>query len=99
MASKIVVDPAKLEAAVTKIETEAADYRKNYTQLYTEIESLTSWQGTDNLAFVNQIKGFEEDFNNMAKVLDDYATFLRNSATTYKTTQANVESSAKTLTN
>lgn len=99
MASKIVVDPAKLEAVATKVETEAADYRKNYAQLYTEIESLASWQGADNLAFVSQIKGFEDDFNNMAKTLDEYVNFLRTSATTYKTTQANVESGAKTLTN
>lgn len=99
MASKIVVDPAKLETAAGKIETEAADYRKNFTQLYTEIESLSSWQGADNVAFVTQIKGFEEDFNNMAKTLDEYVNFLRTSANTYKTTQANVESGAKTLTN
>lgn len=100
MGNKIVVNPAKLEAAATKIEELVADYKKNYNQLFTEVDAMAAnWQGTDNVAYTTQIKGFQDDFENMAKMMAEYATFLKNSATSYKTTQSNVETGAKKLTN
>ena len=100
MGNKIVVNPANLEAAVTKIEQYVADYKQNYNQLFTEVDAMSShWKGSDNVAFTTQIKGFKDDFENMAKLMSEYATFLKNSATAYKTTQANVEAGAKKLTN
>jgi WXG100 family type VII secretion target len=100
MGNKIVVNPAKLETAAAKIDEYAADYKKTYMQLFTEVEAMASnWQGTDNVAYTNQIQGFEDDFQNMYKLMTEYSTFLTNSATSYKTTQSNVESAAKQLTN
>lgn len=100
MGNKIVVDPAKLEAAAGKIEEHVADYKKTYTQLFSEVEAMAAnWQGTDNVAYTTQIKGFEDDFTKMATLMTEYATFLKNAATSYKTTQSNVESAAKKLTN
>lgn len=100
MGNKIVVDPAKLEAAATKVTEYAEDYKKNYTQLFTEVEAMAAnWQGTDNIAYTTQIKGFEDDFTKMYTLMTQYADFLKNSATTYKTAQGNVETAAKKLTN
>lgn len=100
MADKIVVDPAKLEAASGKVTEYAGDYQKTYTQLFTEVEAMAAnWSGTDNIAYTTQIKGFQDDFEKMYKMMTDYAEFLKTSATKYKTTQANVESGAKKLTN
>lgn len=100
MGNKIVVDPAKLEAAATKIEEYVADYKKTYTQLFSEVDAMSAnWQGTDNVAYTTQIKGFEDDFTKMSTLMAEYATFLKNTATSYKQTQSNVESAAKKLTN
>lgn len=100
MGNKIVVDPAKLEAAAGKIDEYSADYKKTYTQLFTEVQAMgANWQGSDNLSYTTQIKGFEEDFTKMYTLMTEYATFLRNSAASYKTTQANIESASKKLAN
>lgn len=100
MGNKIVVTPAKLETAATKIEEYVADYKKNYTQIFTEVDAMAAnWSGSDNVAFTTQIKGFQDDFQNMEKEMTSYATFLRESAKSYTTTQNNVETAAKKLAN
>lgn len=100
MGNKIIVEPAKLEAAATKIDEYAADYKKNYTQLFTEVNAMSAnWSGADNIAYTTQIKGFEEDFNKMYTLMTQYAEFLKNAATNYKTTQEAVEAGARKLTN
>ena len=98
--AKIIVDPAKLDAAAASIEQQAADYQKVYQQLFTEVEGMAkAWQGADNLAYTTQINGFKDDLNQMKKLMDDYAAFLKQSATAYKNTQDQIVNQAKTLTN
>lgn len=100
MGNKIVVEPAKLEAASTKVTEYAGDYKSTYTKLFTEVEAMSAnWQGSDNIAYTSQIKGFQDDFDKMYKLMTEYADFLKKSADQYKTTQSNVESGAKKLTN
>ena len=89
--AKIMVDLTKLELVASKIEEQAADYSKLYQQLFTEVE--------DNIAYTTQIEGFREDLNKIKQVLDEYSSFLRQSAKVYKSTQDEVISKAKTLTN
>ena len=98
--AKIMVDPTKLELVASKIEEQAADYSKLYQQLFTEVEAMgKAWQGADNIAYTTQIEGFREDLNKIKQVLDEYSSFLRQSAKVYKSTQDEVISKAKTLTN
>ena len=98
--AKIMVDPAKLNSAAGKMEQQAADYAKIYGQLFTEVEGMAkAWQGADNLAYTTQINGFKDDLNQMKKLMDDYAAFLKQSATAYKITQDQIVNQAKTLTN
>lgn len=100
MARKIVVDPAKLEAAATKMDAQAADYTKQYTKLFSEVDGMgAAWKGVDNQAFVNQIKGYMDDFQNMVKLMNQYSDFLRQSAKTYKETQTETMNAAKRLVN
>ena len=100
MARKIVVDPAKLESAARQMEQQTAEYTKIYNQLFSEVDGMgKAWQGTDNIAFVTQIKGFMDDFEQMKKLMNDYATFLKNSATAYNKTQSEIVTKAKGLTN
>lgn len=100
MSKSIRVEPARLEAAAGKIDNQAAEYKKLYEQLYTEVDSMSSaWQGADNLAFTSQIEGFRDDFNAMYTLMTQYAEFLKNSAASYRETQNEVVTQAKKLVN
>jgi WXG100 family type VII secretion target len=100
MARTITVDPAKLDTAAAKIDQQSADYERVYKALFSEVEGMqAAWQGTDNLAYVNQIKGFMDDFNKMTSLMKQYSEFLKVSARTYRDTQNEVVNAAKRLTN
>ncbi|MDF2820872.1 MAG: hypothetical protein K0R15_1313 [Clostridiales bacterium] len=100
MARTITVDPAKLDSAATQMETQSADYKKVYEQLFNEVDGMAAaWQGSDNIAFTTQIKGFMDDFQAMVALMNQYAEFLKNSATQYRGTQNEIITQAKRLTN
>ena len=100
MARKIMVDPAKLEAAATKMDAQAADYTKQYMALFSEVDGMAAaWQGIDNQAFVEQIRGFKDDFQNMVSLMNQYSDFLKQSAKTYRETQTERMNEAKRLVN
>lgn len=97
---KIVVTPQELISTAGTIEGMAADYNQLYTLLFADVSALQNgWQGKDNLAFTNQIEGFRDNFQNMQALMEDYATFLRTSATNYTNTQDAVASAASKLVN
>lgn len=100
MATTIIVDPAKLEAAASQMDTQAGEYERQYNQLFSEVDGMgAAWQGTDNVAFVNQIKGFMDDFQQMKALMLQYSEFLKNSATSYRNTQEDRITQARSLTN
>ena len=100
MARTIQVTPEQLESAAGRIEGLAADYKTQYDALYNETNAMAStWNGKDNVAFVNQIAGFKDDFKKMYNHMLDYADFLRKSASAYRKTQDTVVSEAKKLIN
>lgn len=100
MARKITVTPEQLTSASEKIDSLAADYQKVYMKLYSEVESMNAaWDGADNVAYVSQVKGFEDDFQLMYKLMLDYSTFLKNSAQMYTQTQDDIISQASKLVN
>jgi len=100
MARKIIVDPAKLETASQKMDAQAADYEKQYNQLFNEVDAMgAAWKGTDNKAFVDQIKGFMDDFQQMKGLMVEYSDFLKKSANAYRETQNNIYNQAKSLRN
>ncbi|KEQ23245.1 WXG100 family type VII secretion target [Paenibacillus tyrfis] len=100
MARKIVVDPAKLEAAAKNMDGHAAEYQRLYDQLFNEVKAMgNAWKGQDNVAYTTQIEGFRDDFENMKKLMEQYSEFLKHSAQTYRTTQTEIASSAKKLAN
>lgn len=100
MARVITVDPAKLDTAATQMETQAAEYKKIYDQLFTEVDGMAAaWQGADNIAFTTQIKGFMDDFQAMGTLLNQFSEFLKKSATQYRGTQNDIITQAKRLTN
>ena len=100
MARTIQVTPEQLETTAGKIESLAADYKSQYEQLYSETGAMAStWNGKDNVAFVDQIAGFKDDFAKMHTLMLNYADFLRKSANAYRDTQDSVVSDARKLVN
>ena len=100
MAKQIQVTPEELINAAGRIESLAAEYQKQYNNLYSETNAMSStWNGEDNVAFVNQIAGFQDDFVKMHQLMINYATFLRNSAKAYSDTQQAIINQAKKLIN
>lgn len=100
MARTIQVTPEQLVSAAGRIEGLAADYKTQYDALYNETNSMAStWQGKDNVAFVDQIDGFKDDFDKMRRLMLDYADFLRKSAKAYRDTQEDVVKAAQKLVN
>lgn len=102
MANNVVirVTPAELRTAATKIRSQAEDYAKQYTQLFSDVDGMANaWKGKDNTAFTNQIKGFLDDFQSMKTLLEEYAAFLDKSANAYEQTQDEITSAAQRLQN
>jgi WXG100 family type VII secretion target len=102
MANNVVikVTPSELRGVATKIRTQAEDYAKQYTQLFSDVDGMANaWKGKDNTAFTNQIKGFLDDFQSMKTLLEEYATFLDKSANAYEQTQDEITSAAQRLQN
>ena len=100
MAKKVTVDPQKLKDASQKIDEESRQYESDYKQLFTEVNSMgAAWKGTDNTAYVQRIKDFEEDFKLMVKVINEYSRFLSFSADQYTKLQNEIESAANKLVN
>ncbi len=100
MARTIQVTPEQLETTAGKIEGLAADYKTQYNRLYSETNAMAStWNGKDNVAFVDQIDGFRDDFEKMHTLMIKYAEFLRSSAKAYRETQNTVVAEARKLVN
>lgn len=100
MARIIEVTPEELERAASKIEGLANDYKTQYDAFYSETSAMAeTWRGKDNVAFINQIDGFKDDFKTMYQLMLNYAEFLRQSAKAYRETQDTITSEARKLTN
>ena len=88
---KIIVDPYVLENSSTKIEQLTQEFNVAVSQLYDSVDTLsTTWIGKDNIAFNNQIRGFNEDFKKLYLMCLQYSDFLKASAYAYKDTQNEV---------
>lgn len=98
MSIRINVDPSRLDASASHIDQQVVSYEKNYNRLLQEVDVMgSSWQGKDNLAFVQQIKSFQTDFTKMATLMRDYSNFLKLSAKIYRETQDDRVNQARRL--
>lgn len=100
MGRSIMVQPEVLKKTAGALDQSVAEYEKIYRQLFNEVDGMgAAWQGVDNQAFVNQIKGFMDDFQVMVDLMKNYSQFLTNSANSYQAAQDEIISGAKRLTN
>ena len=100
MARDILVTPEQLESTAGIIEGLAGDYQEQYEALYGKTNAMAqTWQGKDNMAYIDQIGGFKDDLIKMYELMLAYANFLRKSAKAYRETQDAVTTAAKKLVN
>lgn len=98
MSRVIRVDTSRLASTSQRVASEAAEYRQLYERLYQEVAAMSkAWQGKDNLALTTQINGFRDDFDAMAKYLDEFAAYVSNAARTYEEAQGEVLARARQL--
>lgn len=95
----IKVTPENLRAQAAKVDEEAQKYYSEYRGLLTDVDTLTSsdYKGEDADAFRNKVNNFEPDFNKMKELMNEYASFLRQAADNYQSTQENVINSINNL--
>lgn len=85
MSGSLLVSPQELQAASERVRESTARYKASYDRIYAAVDSLaTHWSGEANQAFVAQIRGFENDLDNMRKLLDKYGEFLFVSGNNYQ---------------
>ncbi|MCL2157958.1 MAG: WXG100 family type VII secretion target [Oscillospiraceae bacterium] len=97
---KFVVDPPELHKASQALSNLSEEYIIVYSRLMTTASTMgEAWKATDNLAFVDQIKGFCEELKAMADHLLQAGTALEQQATNYETTRDNNITGVKQLTN
>ena len=78
MGVKIVVDTQNLLLTNKSIIEKADAYKRLAGNLFNEVDNMGSnWQGADNLAFVNQINGYKDNFEQLDKLLRQYAEMLQ----------------------
>lgn len=100
MGKNIQVDPAKLDAASSKLAELSSTYDTIAKQLMSDATTMgEAWQGEDNVAFCNQIKGFTEELAQMAKKLSSASETLSQQSTNYKQRQDAIISAVKNLAN
>jgi len=94
----IKVETEALFDAAKKINTHEEQYHQFKDELFKKVDALASaWQGSDNLAFSNQIHAYEADLNQISLLMSQYAQFINNSANAYLETQEGLRAEAQRL--
>lgn len=100
MGRNIQVAPEQLDSTAVRIENLAEEYKTQYDKFYTETSAMSStFSGKAYDAFITQIDGFKDDFDEMYRLMLAYADFLKKAAKAYRDTQDAAVAQAKKLTN
>lgn len=99
MANKWTVTTERLVSSANVIEEKTARYNSEWAKLYTEIQSLKSaqWQGIASDTFNSKLEAYRNDFEEMSKVLLNYAAYLKNAADSYVRTEEALKDAAGNL--
>ena len=99
MANKWAVTTERLVSSAGVIEEKTAKYNSEWAKLYTELQSLKSaqWQGIASDTFNAKLEAYRNDFEEMSKVLLEYANYLRTAADNYVKTEEAIKDAASSL--
>lgn len=95
---KINVNMDQMQQNAAYISQQAKQYAGIYGNIYQLLEQMsTVWQGKDYNAFAAQLQAFHKDFDLMKQVLEEYASYLRQSASLYRRLQEECTAMANRL--
>ncbi len=99
MANKWAVTTERLVSSANVVEEKTAKYNSEWAKLYTELQSLKSaqWQGIASDTFNAKLEAYRNDFEEMAKVLMEYASYLKTAAENYEKTEEAIKDAASNL--
>lgn len=97
---KIAVEPSRLEVCAQNVEQQRSEVQRTVLRLYEKVDEMSAaWQGKDNTAFTVQIHGYEDDFQRLMMLMQQYSEFLRSSARSYREMQNELAAQASRLAN
>ena len=97
---RFTVDPPELHKTSQKFTQFAGDYTSIYNRMINTASTMgEAWKAADNLAFVEQIKGFCEELKEMATHLEQAAQGLEQQAANYEATRDGNITGVKQLVN
>ncbi len=96
---KWTVTPEEVRAKAQTIQEHAGEYKIEWSKIYEEVQSLKGkeWDGVANQAFNVKIEGYRPNFENMTKLLNDFAELLDTAAKNYIGTEDRVTDAANQL--
>ena len=99
MSNKWSVTTERLVSSANVIEEKTAKYNSEWAKLYTELQSLKSaqWQGIASDTFNAKLEAYRNDFEEMSKVLLEYANYLKTAAENYVKTEEAIKEAASNL--
>lgn len=99
MANNWSVTTERLVSSAGVIEEKTAKYNSEWAKLYTELQSLKSaqWQGIASDTFNAKLEAYRNDFEEMSKVLLEYANYLKTAADNYVKTEEAIKDAASNL--
>jgi len=97
---KLIVDPPELHKASQRFFGLSEEYDGVYNRLMGTASTMgEAWKAADNLAFVEQIKGFCDDLDYMVNRLIQASKTLEQQAVNYETTRDNNIANVRQLAN
>lgn len=85
---KFSVDPPEMHTAAQKLTQLSEEYTSVHNRLINAASTMgEAWNAADNLAFVEQIKGFCDELKAMAAHLEVAAQTINKQAENYETTR------------
>lgn len=100
MGKIIKVTPEELGLVADKLAGLSDSYTQIYKQLFVNVDGMgEAWQGEDNVAYIDQIKGFLEELKLMAERFSSTATALRTQKDNYANRQETNKAQVRKLNN
>ncbi len=91
-------DLGQMKQDAREISNAAKEYEDAVTQLYNIVDNLSSsWQGVDNIAFVNTVNNYKKEIQTLGQVVNNYAIFLDGASNSLDDLQGDVGSAATKL--
>ena len=99
MANEWAVTTERLKASADFIEDKTAKYNSEWAKLYAEIQNLKSsqWKGIASDTFNAKLEAYRNDFEELAKVLTSYVSYLRSAADNYEKKEQEIKDAAENL--